>query len=743
MKRIFTILIIVFWDINQPILVQAAPRKQNNIKKLVQAATRKQNDIKKLLRDYVDEREKNKGIFTTTSADLYTKKKPDTSLTILDVRPAGQTPISIDGVTIKQKPITELLDSGGKVSLKLNGEIIVVGTDSIEAVEAMVLLRLAGVKAIAATAGAVAVEAELTGKNTPKTDGPLVQVTEPPIHAPKSSVQVPDISIQAKPPVQIQDIPVKAHPLIAYAPVIISILSVMIAGLLLYFKVLLPRTEAKLKRELQKKDEEHRKQKADEAAQRRIPLTDALQIINDNEVERFPEALNLLNKALVSGLEDADLEDGRFALAYVQTRLSHFKEASVTIAELPNELKEVIYLKLWLLVQQKDYEQAERLYEQHSQLIGDYLESRNLAGAIFLARAQQFLTTNVDRALQYFERLHKLGVFKDKLPADIGDHEIVFGIEALFDKDFHKAQERFTRAKASAKRESKSTLYADIGLLLCEWGMSTLPEIDERLGNIVTLLTSTNSNESLKIEVQLTQGVFLWHTMSLLFSWLRRPATSGLTATDRQELDTRINRLVEIAPQMADPQLIRGLIRYFFTADAAEKSQAIEELDKISNNQVNLPEVHLLVDREKKITEAAHKTLENFLALVKQYLVDVSIPVHLREQLRDRMTRFSRFPPLEYAELPNDVDTAANVSVQDLMSRSAIISSRIHSIVKPCLAKEPPTTYDSITKLLDEYEQSTNNLHNTTQNLEEKEQQVMLVTGEFFLKEEVKKGTTN
>jgi rhodanese-related sulfurtransferase len=693
MRRAAAATILVAWGLAHLASAQPAPTAEE------------QAVLQQTLRRYGAERT-NEGSWVVTPGAVAERMASHSPTTILDVRPAGQPGARIDGS--RQVPLAELLASGGRIEWDRKSTVVVVDAAGPEAVEAMVLLRLAGVRAVAMSGGLAALQAELTRKG----------LAAPPGKEPGGSPTDSTASLQAgftsQPAPQARSLPTSM--LIAVGVPLLALVA-----LLLHFLVLVPR-------------------------RKRRPLLEALEIIAGDASPRFPEAAELLGRALTSGLRPADLEEARFALGYVRVRLGQYTEASAVVADLPSERQEVVYLNLWLCVRRKEYEAAERLYEQHARLLGDYLHTRDLAGVVFLSRARQLLESDTDRALYYFDRLRKLGVLKDKLPTDIEDHQVVLGIEALFEKSFPEARKRFSEARTAAEREHKPTLHADLGLLLCEWRESDRPDIDERLSAVVGSLQKAQADLGAAPDergepgekVRLLRGVFLWHAVSLLFSWLRHPAKSGLPAEQRQELETRLARVAQVDPRMSDPQLLLGLIGYFFAADQDDRHTALELLDQTTRSQVHLPEVHLLVERERKVAEAEKKSLDTFLALVRHYLADRGVPLELRQQLRERLERFSRFRTLGDEIVLEEAEEEAAASVRDLNSRGEVTYRRVQTIVKSRLAKEAPETSRPIEGLLEQLRQTTADLTRTAEGLERTEQQLMAVTGEFLLDEEEK-----
>ena len=531
---------------------------------------------------------------------------------------------------------------------------------------------------------------------------------------------------------------------------------------------------------------------------KRRPLLEALAIVDRDERAAFPQAEELLTTALIAGLRARDIAMARFTLAYVRARLGRYPEAAAVLSDLMamgNQEQDTIYLALWLHARQKQHEQVERLYDQHASVLGDLLDTKLIAGITFLRQGRLLWSRRqVSGALQYYERLRELEVLQDQIPSHIADHQIMFGIIALFEKNLEEARKHFSGAVDTAAKEERSATASDLGLLLCRWRSDGLPDIDDDLGKIaatmeknekVTITCSCGRNHrvnlsrvgdsltckgckqkleiagrhcrfftgkdeeagteggdseagdrpELREEQLLLRNVLLWHAVSLLFTWQSRPLQSGLSGAEKERLKRRLDKVIAVDGEMSDPYLLRGLIGYYFASDDTEKQAALELLGVAQKQGVNLPEVLVLLERERRLAELQRDALQRFLVLVKNYLSDPGVPEHLRQQLRERLQRFSRFKDLgEIDLLQGEFDTAP--SLKDIQARGAILHRRVHTIIKPRLLEAGADNAEALEGLLHNLERETQSLAENTDRLEKAEINLMATTGEFLFRDE-------
>ena len=530
---------------------------------------------------------------------------------------------------------------------------------------------------------------------------------------------------------------------------------------------------------------------------KRRTLLQALQIIAADDRANFQQAEDLLNTALISGLRARDVAEARFALAYVRARLGRFAEASAVLADLiasGNCDRETVYLDLWLHARQKEYEKVEHVYDEHSNLLGDLLQSKYMAGIAFLYQARLLWSRRqVSGALHYFERLKELDVLQDQIPSHIDDHQVMFGIVALFEKDLTEARKHFTGAVEAAKRDGRTTSPGDLGLLLCSWCERDMPDVDAQLGAVLAEMekretvivscshcdhsqpvhkkrlgkqvmcvscekefatppaegaspsapgTATESEATAEDDKQLgdeellMRNVMLWHAVSLIGNWRRLPPADGLPPAEKSGLLSRLDKVRALDPEMGDPRLLAGLICYYFAANEAQREEALKLLEATIGKDIHVPEVLNLVDRERRLDELQRDALKRFLALVGSYVTDRSVPEHYRQQLRERLSRFKRFNDPREIDLEKGEEDAAP-SLRDIQTRGTLLHKRVDSIIKGKLrSTEERKVAEAIQGLLEGLEAETKTLVENATRVEETEFELMGQTGEFLLSEE-------
>ena len=484
---------------------------------------------------------------------------------------------------------------------------------------------------------------------------------------------------------------------------------------------------------------------------RRRPLLEALALITPEEASAadLEKAEKLLDQALTAGLNASDVADTRFALAYVRARGGRHSEASAIVSELRTsgaDDRETVYLELWLKSREKAHDDIERLFAQHRDLLGNFIDTTIIVGIAYLDLAlRHWDRREIDAALAYFDKLRQLGVLTDEIPKHVDDHQLVHGVSALIEKDFDEARARFQGAVDAATNAGKPAALGKLGLLLCEWVEEDFPDVDAQLSVLLPQLDAeyggsaapaADKQEEIDSDTRLRRNVRLWFALSKLFTWMRLPEKQGLPDGEQEDLWSRLDAVSAIDPDMGDPHLIRGLIGYYFADDDDARDAAIKALELAMKNEVSVPEVRGLVDRVKKIRELEAQGLERYLSLVKKYLKDKGVPANLRQQLRARLQQFQRFEDLGTIELGSE-EEVAKPTLGDLEARGNLLRDRVQRIVKPKLAKANDAEgAKRVAALLSDLTEATKALGVTTKEVEGTEQRLMVRTGEFLLTED-------
>lgn len=226
----------------------------------------------------------------------------------------------------------------------------------------------------------------------------------------------------------------------------------------------------------------------------------------------------------------------------------------------------------------------------------------------------------------------------------------------------------------------------------------------------------------------------MWLAMSLLREWAARPRKSGIPPESLDELTRRLDRVRASDPTMSDPWLVEGLLRYYAASDdSRRRSQAVDLLQASVDRGVNLPEVLELIRRERQNQEAASHALEHYLTLVATYIADPGVPLHLREELRRRLSRFDAFREAVELDLrAGDAESAP--SLEDVQARGKLLQSRIEVILRDRLAGQ--TQAKGVEEMLRQLQAHTAELTAAKEAVDTTSTDLMGTAGEFLLHDE-------
>lgn len=609
---------------------------------------------------------------------------------VIDLRPAENAGGS-EIANARRTKLAELFAPGSLEALPKDAPILVVDDGSAEAVEAMVLLRMAGYQAHALRGGAIA----LPGRAAAESSGAGAGTNA----AREANAATPPAPAVPPPPPQVtwRDLP----PGFLWSGA--ALLAACI-GMLAWFFVVQPRLRAR-------------------------PLHQAVRLLRTGEDGVLQEAETLLSRASAAGLRARDLKTVRFLLALVRARLGRHDEAVTTLGErlaLGDLTADVLYLDLWLKVKTKKWEDAESRWYQSGEVLQPYLDSSELAGIAFLEVGRQCLARReYDRALASFDKVRQLGVHADRIPGHLGNLELVLALGALFEKNDALARQRFQAILDKAEVEGKSTLLPRIGLLLCQWRSDAEPDVDAPLTAL--LAEAEESGEDASILPPLT----LWHSVSLLFRWLFLPKLKGLPPEARAELDARLARVRERMPEDGDADLIAGLIDYFCAPDDSRRRDAVELLRKAIAAGVTLPEVLYLVQVEDRRAEQEKNKVDVYFRIVRSFLEDQTVPIELRQELYEYLHRFAIFQMRDDVAVPTS-DNAVVPSLHDVAAACEVIENRVRGLFR----NDAKSENDEIRNLLHSLTGSRDTLHKTVEELGKIEQKLMRTAGEALLPDE-------
>lgn len=619
---------------------------------------------------------------------------------VLDLRSAE----SAEKLRVKN---AQRYDFAGLFSYKVLGEfqknepIIVVDDGSHQSVEAMVLLRLLGYQVFAVSGGIVPLAQSI--KNLAATNpGASAAVGET-----LEGIELPSLGGQTLPPPFWEVLP-------PWVLSIMGVLPLIVVGMLVWFMIIQPRRRAR-------------------------SLHQAAKLLEGGSDAALAEAEALLTDAVGAGLRPPDLKEARFLLAYVRARRGRYTDALIVLKDsVPHRdsSPEALYLDLWLKIQDKSWEEAERRWFEHSSVISEILQGKELGGIVYLELGrQQLARREYEKALQHFDKVRDLDVLSNQLPEHLTNLELVLALSALFEETgVEQARARFETAMSSAESEQRSSLLSRIGLLLCEWRGESFPDIDAQLADLLNeIRKGADENGEKSEEAELLPHIVLWHVISLFYQWLLRlPQQKGLPAKQRKDLDTRLELVRTKMPDAGDADLIDGLLSYYLAQDDPERQLAVELLRKAIKLGVTLPEILYLVQCEDRLAELSKNRLGSYIVMLKAYLADPAHPVELRQELYEHLHQFERFRQLEDMDVKAD-ESAMAATLHDVIASCELIKERVQRIFRGTADYELRTGVES---LLDDLSESRDGLHKNLTALGKTEQKLMRVGGEALLREE-------
>jgi hypothetical protein len=485
---------------------------------------------------------------------------------------------------------------------------------------------------------------------------------------------------------------------------------------------------------------------------KRRALVDALQMVNENpeQPEEWETIERKLNEALTTGMKNKDIAQARFLLAYARAKMGRYAEAAAVLADLKKEdyeEREIVYLDFWLQHHLEKYEKVERIHQKHKVLLKGFLQTNLIAAIAYLYKARtHWKRREIETAIHYFDMMRELNELTEEIPSHIENHQVVLAVTALFDEDLGEARRQFSGALEKAKETSVSYLQARVGLLLCDWIQKERADINSKLDELVPLMEKTHGCDKFldqqtaeKTEIKkpaemkmLFRNILLWRGISLIYKWFEYPKKMGLPDEQRKQLRERLEKVKLVDSEMGDPYLIDGLISYYFARDDEEREKAVEILQKSTEVEVNVPEVLNLIAREKRVKEFEKNILQRYLTHVKSYLTDKSVPEKLRAELKKQLSQRRQFKEIEDVELESP-DDAVQPSIVDIQNRSSLWRTRMQKIVKGKIQRDKTEADEKLQSLLDGIEDASKSITKHTKHLVNKENRLMIKTGEFLI----------
>lgn len=494
---------------------------------------------------------------------------------------------------------------------------------------------------------------------------------------------------------------------------------------------------------------------------KRRRLFEALEIIDRGLEDQYPRAEQLVDQAITSGLGNRDIREAYFARAFLLAKKGRLENTVADLELADRADPAVLYLHLWSLVGLKKMKEAFNLYDKNKTLLGGYLKADILVSrACFSLGADHWKKQEIEAAVSYFDRVRELKVLASRVPASASDLQVTHGVLALFNNHGEEAETNFKAAQERAEREKTSIVSARLGLLICNWRRQENPDLDREITDILALIerdkpfppartagdrkrreaetekkkadnTEKAPPPTLSEDDILRRNVCLLHAVSLLYTWLRLPEKKNLPRAEIQKLETRAARVSALDPDMLDPDLLLGLIEYYFMED--RRDQALERLRKSGSD---IPEIMLVLKREARLKELERDRLTTFFCMVRDYVGDQEVAPEIKQALLNSLEEYERFRKISGDLAISDSWEGGGPTIQGMQARGALLRKRVRSIVKPMQARIGQEKVSLIDGMVRELETTTQVIRKNAETLEKTELELMINTGEFLLKEE-------
>ncbi len=362
-------------------------------------------------------------------------------------------------------------------------------------------------------------------------------------------------------------------------------------------------------------------------SRKRQLLLAAIEIIERQDEAQYGHAAQLLGQAITAGLEKEDIREAYFARAFLYAKEDNLDGAAADLALADRGDPAVLYLHLWVKVKMKKFKEAFDLYDSNKPQLVGYLQADTLMSlACFSLGAEHWKKQDIEAAVSYFDRVRSLKVHAGKVPAAISDLQVTQGVTALFNNHAEEAAQHFAAAVEQATKEKRSDVMAKLGQLLCNWRQQEHPNQDAAIAELLARIEKETpaampaqvpgahaQEESAAVlpEAQvLRRNVGLLHAVSLLHSWFHLADKQKLSNTQIGELEKRAARVTSVDPHMPDPQLLLGLIEYYFCEERHDCA-----VKRLTEAATDIPEVTLLLRREAKLKELERDRLKTYFCI--------------------------------------------------------------------------------------------------------------------------------
>jgi tetratricopeptide (TPR) repeat protein len=482
-------------------------------------------------------------------------------------------------------------------------------------------------------------------------------------------------------------------------------------------------------------------------ARKRKVYMKAIMILEKGDIEQYPQAIELLEKAVLSGLKSSIANEVFFALAFAKLQLDKNEEAFADIQKITSYDADSLYLKLYILYKKKAYKDLYEFFEEHFSSLESKKQSKEIVSIACIEIGKEKCKKQLhEQAIPYFAMVRKLKVYSSLIPESISNMQVTLGIQALYNKDIDQAVDLFTKARNKAIEEKQSTIDCDLGLVLCEWTINVNSNLEGKISEIVNLVqkfyNDIHAFEGKDLEdnkVQITEkhllisNIYLLYGISYIYTWFQLPDRKGLPEEKIREIHERLGKALSFNPRQNDTDFILGLIDFYFN----EKADKEESIKRIEKSNVNLPDIIQLIKSQKDSFEKIKKVIERYIMLAKGYIEDHKIPLEFRSELKERLLRYERFR--KASELNNDREDneSETATLQEIQARSKITRKHINDILKNKFKGMSRETSENFSELINDLNETSEIISNSTKSLEKTEHLLMLNTGEYLLNEEI------
>ena len=431
------------------------------------------------------------------------------------------------------------------------------------------------------------------------------------------------------------------------------------------------------------------------------PYEQALVLLAGDTDEALQKAERLLAEAVNAGPRGQALSRIRLARICVRAKQGarerdRYAAAAAMLEEhidAEGRTRDTAFLELWLQAQLENHERVVELHADHAELLDAHPDSRRIAAVShFRMAVDHWRQRDADGAVRHFDHVRGLGELTELIPPQLGDLQLARGIQDVFDGQLGDALDHFTGARDRAAGQGLPTLEAELGLVVCAWDHGDPRELGDRLGDLADQVpwqpaaaeedTADKDTAEKDPAAGLSSGIAVLRLVALLREWLGREPLSGAPSpVDFVELERRAQAGRDADPTLGAPNLIEGLIRYYFALSQPERDRALEVLERDDAAAKNVwpPEVLELVRRERELGGDGD-AMSRYLALIGEFLDDPGLSEQDLAALRVLKERFVRFgTPLESAGAQPLQPSGA----EDQRHRAEALRRRIELIVYP------------------------------------------------------------